>query len=383
MYHNNYHHRPEVRAAKNTSERKSETGSWFSKKGLWFLGILIFVGSIFWILKPVLAILAASLGISYILLPTVEWCEKKGLPRERSVVFTFLLCVCSLTLLGLLIVPPILIQFDTLAAELTTRIQNLGEDLGPLLLRLENLIGREIPVDFENIRLVAIDFIKTHAPQVQDYIKSIGGMLLTQGLGLMSTVLNLVLLPIFVFYICRDREKLTAGLYTIIPKRFHSVVDEAAGEVDTRLSAFIKAQLTVCICSAVLYTVGLSLVGIKLALPIGVLSGILYLIPYVGTAIGLLASLTICLIDFGFSWHLLAIAVVYVVVSNIENFVLVPHIVGDKVGLSPMVVMIALIVGGSLMGVWGMVLAIPITAILSVISSRWIDSYRESEFYKR
>ena len=153
--------------------------------------------------------------------------------------------------------------------------------------------------------------------------------------------------------------------------------------MDLRLSAFIKGQLTVCLVLAVLYTVGLLIVGIKLALPIGVLSGILFVIPYIGTAIGLFLSLLICLINFGISWHLLGIVGVYLVVNNIENFLLVPYIVGDKVGLSPMVVMLALIVGGSLMGIWGMVLAIPITAILSVISAKWIEQYRLSDFYKR
>ena len=356
---------------------------WLSQKGLWMIGILIFVAAIFWILKPVLAILAASVGISYILEPSIHWFEKRGLSRERAVGAAFLLVIAATSALSLIIIPPMIIQFEPLSKALIERLQGLEGTLSPAIEQVESLIGSEIPVDFANIKLVAIDFVQTHAPQVQAYLKSIGQVLLTQGLGLVSTILNVVLLPIFVFYICRDRQELIAGLYRLIPHRYHDTVKDTANEVDLRLSAFIKGQLTVCLVLAVLYTVGLLIVGIKLALPIGVLSGILFVIPYIGTAIGLFLSLLICLINFGISWHLLGIVGVYLVVNNIENFLLVPYIVGDKVGLSPMVVMLALIVGGSLMGIWGMVLAIPITAILSVISAKWIEQYRLSDFYKR
>ena len=182
---------------------------WVTQKGLWLIGILIFVGALFWVLKPVLAILAASVGISYVLEPSIHWFEKRKLSRERAVGAAFLMVIAATSALSLIIIPPIIIQFEPLSQALIGRLQGLEGTLSPVIQQVENLIGRKVPVDFANIKLVAIDFVQTHAPQVQAYVKSLGQVLLTQGLGLVSTILNVVLLPIFVFFmVIRQAHKL-------------------------------------------------------------------------------------------------------------------------------------------------------------------------------
>ncbi|MEC8423880.1 MAG: AI-2E family transporter, partial [Myxococcota bacterium] len=154
-----------------------------------------------------------------------------------------------------------------------------------------------------------------------------------------------------------------------------------AKEVDRRLSAFVRGQITVSVIMAGLYSAGLLVVGIDLAVPVGVLSGLLFVVPYLGTAVGIVLATVLALLKFGIGWQLVQVAVVFAVVQGIEGYLLTPRIVGDQVGLHPLVVMVALIVGGSLLGIWGMLLAIPITAVLSVFGAEWLDLYRRSRVY--
>ena len=121
--------------------------------------------------------------------------------------------------------------------------------------------------------------------------------------------------------------------------------------------------------------------SLLVAIPIGVMSGLLFIIPYLGTAVGIVLSLLLGLIEFGLGPELIYVLLVFGIVQGIEGSILTPYIVGDKVGLSPLVVMIALIVGGSLMGIWGMLVAIPITAVMAVLASEWLSLYRLSDLF--
>ena len=130
-----------------------------------------------------------------------------------------------------------------------------------------------------------------------------------------------------------------------------------------------------------LYSLGLLIAGIDLAIPVGVLSGVLAVVPYLGTAVGIGLSLVLALVEFGVDIHLVYVLLVFGGVQFIEGNLLTPRIVGDSVGLHPLVVMVAVIAGGGLLGVWGMLLAIPITAVLSVFAGEWLSLYRASSFF--
>ena len=130
-----------------------------------------------------------------------------------------------------------------------------------------------------------------------------------------------------------------------------------------------------------LYSLGLLIAGIDLAIPVGVLSGVLAVVPYLGTAVGIGLSLVLALVEFGVDIHLVYVLLVFGGVQFIEGNLLTPRIVGDSVGLHPLVVMVAVIAGGGLLGVWGMLLAIPITAVLSVFAGEWLSLYRASRFF--
>ena len=257
----------------------------------------------------------------------------------------------------------------------------IERNIDPLTARLSEMLGREVKFNFETFKVYGSQWVSESSPELQDKILNFGKGLFTQGLGLVNTLLNLTLLPVFTFYLLRDWDKLVADIHELIPLSARPMVETTMVEVDKRLNAFVRGQIKVCLALAVLYTTGLLIVGIDLAVPIGLISGILFIIPYLGTIFGLLISSLLALINFGISWHILGVFAVFGVSQMIEGYLLTPKIVGDSVGLSPLVVMISLIVGASLLGIWGMFLAIPVTAILSVFVSAWLRHYKASDLF--
>jgi len=352
-------------------------------KRIWIVGISLGLLFLIYVLRPVFALLAVSMGIAYILDPIVDRLESRRMGRSKAIgvlLFTFLLLT---GLLGMIIVPPIFLQFDSLSEDLNRLVGDLENLITPLLIWLQEQTGKQIPVDFSSLKTVAPQWFEDMGPALQSRLSGIAGGLLTQGLGLLNTLLNLTLLPIFTFYLLRDWDLHKERLLGFVPMRLQPQLLVTAHEVDQRLNAFVRGQLTICFVLALLYTVGLWGVGLELALPIGLISGAMFVVPYLGTAIGMGVGCLLALINFGFDWHVLGVVGVFAVAQVIEGWILTPYIVGDKVGLPPLVVMISIIVGGSLLGIWGIALAIPITAVLSVIGQQWSQAYKESDYFKR
>ena len=168
----------------------------------------------------------------------------------------------------------------------------------------------------------------------------------------------------------------------LVPVRHRKRVNRIAASVDERLAAFVRGQLTVCAVLATLYSFGLWAAGIDMALAVGLLSGALFVVPYLGTVVGVVLGTILCLMKYGIDIHLLYVALAFGIPQFIESWYLTPKIVGNKVGLHPLVVMIALLAGGGLAGIWGMLLAIPLTAVLDVLAREGLTVYRESNSYR-
>jgi len=357
--------------------------------------VMVGVG-LLWVLRPVIAILAASLALAYVLDPLVDWMERRGMSREGGIGVLFVTSTAAAVLCVLGLIPALIDEFAQIEArvsELSALRDTVSQALESQEAPEESL--KETAERFLNdpraalsssetlgqIKHVGGTWLVEQLPQITERAAAFASGLLTQGLGLLSAIVNLTLLPIFVFYLLRDWDRLVARAGELIPPRFRPQVTRVAREVDTRLSAFVRGQITVCLALSVLYSLGLLLVGIDLAVPIGVTSGLLFIIPYFGTAVGIVLSLLLGLIEFGIGGELLAVLAVFGIVQAIEGWLLTPYIVGDQVGLPPLVVMIALIVGGSLMGIWGMLVAIPLTAVLAVFASEWLTLYRSSHAF--
>ena len=349
---------------------------------LWGTGFTIIGIALLWVLRPVFAVLAASAGLAYILDPLVDWLEARGMSREGGIGVLFLSLFTTALITLLLLVPSFVVQGKDAIDGLAPFFIGLDEQLAPTLTWVKEKTGYDIPVDLSDIQSTLPALIADNTARLQAWGSSLLHGLLTQGIGLLNAIINLTLMPIFIYYLLRDWDRMVAAIGQLVPKRYLSRVGRVATEVDERLGAFVRGQITVCLALAVLYSLGLLLVGIDLAIPVGVLSGLLFIVPYLGTAVGIVLGTLLALMKFGFSTKVLAVLVVFAIVQGIEGYLLTPRIVGDKVGLHPLVVMIALIVGGSLLGIWGMLLAIPITAVLSVLGSEYLQDYFDSATFK-
>lgn len=351
---------------------------------LWGSTFVIVGLALLWLLRPVLAVLAGSAGIAYVLDPVVDWLEDHRFSREGAIGLVFTALIVSTLLFFLLIVPSFVNQGVNFANEVAPFFQNLDQEIDPLLTQIEALTGWDLHPNFAD----GLDDLKRFVPLVQEYAGQIrdvafstGQGLFVRGMDIITAGINIALMPVFIFYLLRDWDEIVASVGSLIPLRFRPRVTRVMTEVDARLAAFVRGQITVSLALAVLYSAGLLIVNIDLAVPVGVLSGVLFIIPYLGTAIGVVLAGILSIMKFGVSMNLVWTMLVFVIVQTFEGYVLTPKIVGDQVGLSPLVVMVALIVGGSLMGIWGMLLAIPITAILSVLGAEWLQTYFDSDVF--
>jgi len=334
-----------------------------------------------WMLRPVLSLLAASAGLAYILDPATDWLERRGLSRDTAIGTLFLAMFFGAGVVVLLFLPGFAREAEEIRERVVPFLANLDQTVEPALAFIESWTGYRPTVDLGDLQTQAPSWVADQWPRIQAGASGLAEGLLTQGIGILNAILNLTLLPVFLYYLLKEWDRLVAAADDLVPISLRPRVRRVSIEVDRRLSAFVRGQLTVSGVMAVLYSVGLLLVGIDLAVPVGVMSGALFVVPYLGTAVGIVLGLILALMKFGFGMQLVWVLVVFGVVQLIEGYLLTPRIVGDSVGLHPLVVMVALIVGGSLLGIWGMLLAIPVTAVLSVFGGEWLELYRGSRVY--
>lgn len=333
-------------------------------RSFWIIGSLILIFVVFlYGLGDARTPLLLSMGVSYLIFPFITWLEKKGIHRllTLSIVFTLLI---SVSLILLVIALP----------RLSREIQNFSRELPQILeiafVKLQSLLLQAgIHLDFdkegalqsirESLSGSSVSFAKGIAKAFSNTFFSLSGWIL----GL----LNLFLIPMFFFYVISDFESIQKELKSYIPKSWKPNVQRYSAKINEILSGYIRGQITVAFLLALLYSIGLSLVGLKFGFLIGVASGLLSLIPYVGFTMGFAASVIVALIHFDGPGTLIGVGIVFMVVQTFEGFVITPKLVGDKVGLSAFVTVLALIVGGNLLGLFGMLLAIPIAAVIKYL----------------
>lgn len=212
------------------------------------------------------------------------------------------------------------------------------------------------------------------------------GMLLSHatasGLALMAWLANMVLIPVVGFYLLRDWDRMMAKLRGLLPRQREPQVMGLAGECHEVLGAFVRGQLMVMLALGVIYSAGLMLVGLELGLLIGMLAGLAAIVPYMGFVIGIGAALVAGLFQFaGDLYPMLGIVAVFMVGQALEGMVLTPLLVGDRIGLHPVAVIFAILAGGELFGFTGVLLALPVAAVIMVLLRHVHDLYKESEMY--
>jgi predicted PurR-regulated permease PerM len=342
-----------------------------------FAGGLVATVAILLIFRGIFLPLLLGLGIAYVLNPAVTSLERRGLPRRWGALIIAL--VVLLGLLGLLfyVVPEISAQVRRLAERFPEYEQRLEAQLAPWLDRLQARYP-QIFADFQQRLTVAIrENLPRLASEVGAWLARIFGSLLSFFLFL----LTLIFVPVFAFYILVDFPQLKAGARSLIPVPYRPVVLSRLKEVDQVVGAFLRGQLTIALILAAINSTGLMLLQVPLGLAIGLVAGLANMIPYMSLVVGLLPALLLCWAEHQ-SWaRLLGVIAVFSGAQLLEGTYLSPRILGRSVNLHPVWVLLAIIVGGSLFGFVGMLIAVPAAAAIQVFVRHWLAAYRSSPLY--
>ena len=324
----------------------------------WMIAIAI-LGWLFYLLAPVLTPFIAAGLLAYIGDPLADRLQKYKMPRTLAVVIVFLSTFLFLGLLILLIGPLVKTQINALFDALPEIVRQVEEVWLPTILGWMNIA----PGDDVGISA----FLARYSEMVGSWSGKILMGVSKSGGALAAAVLSLFLIPILTFYMLRDWDSFMSHVGALIPHSQRDTVFSLARETDDMLGAFLRGQLLVMLALAVIYSLGLAIVGIKFAIAIGVVAGLVSFVPYLGFVFGIgLAGLTVVL-EPNPLWHLAGVVAVFTIAQVIEGSLLTPKLVGDRIGLHPVLVIFAVAAGGQLFGFFGILLALPAAAILSVL----------------
>lgn len=328
-----------------------------------------------WILKPILLPFVAASVLAYFLDPAVERLAEKKVPRTLGTLLVLLGFVLSIVLLLLLIAPLIQSQVVALAHALPSYIQTVRDSITP---SINGWLEKLSPQDVEKLRDAAGAYAGSAVGFAGDLVRKV----VTQGFALFDIVTLLLITPIMAFYLLRDWPKVTKTVDELVPRKQHSTVRRALSEIDRTLSGFLRGQSLVCLSLAGIYGVGLTLVGLQYGATIGIIAGVLSFIPYVGSGFGLIVSMALAFIQFD-DWTSIGMVFgVFLFGQILEGYVLTPKLVGDRVGLHPAWIIFALFVGGALMSFTGILIAVPVAAVIGVLIRLAISKYKESSLYR-
>jgi predicted PurR-regulated permease PerM len=330
---------------------------------LWVL-VLMGAALLVWLLyslKELVVLLLVSYYITYLINPLLNWLEEKRIRRGIGVIATFGVAVIVVSTIVVTAAPTIGREYEKLATNLPSYVGLAKDRLLPFLTQVKGAIPQKFLPAGEDFSLPEVS-----PDTVQGIVSGLGSALL-QGYSFTLAILNLLLLPFIVFYLAVDFDRLHRGMLNLFPRSQRARVRALAGEIDHCTSAFMRGQLIVGAILFVLYGFGLGMVGVELWLLLALISGFGHLIPYFGFFLGIVLSSILALATFGDFSHVAWVLVVYIVVQSLEGWVITPWIVGDRVGLSPLAILIALLAGGKLLGILGIMLAIPVAAIAMVM----------------
>ena len=344
---------------------------------LYIAGALLLAGVVVYWLRDVLTPLFLAFIIAYIFDPVVDRLEAWKVPRPLGIAIVLGGTLGAVVVFLALVLPGII-------AEVAGVFQELPQQLAALWVRIEPWLEQQgIPIPHSTQEWV--ERLGAYTSEVASSILAPAGNVLSTLMGgtlsvIGSAVAALVVL-VFGVYLLSAFDRITAGVRELIPLRWRATVTSYAEEIDQILSQFVRGQLTVMAILAVLYSAAYALLGVRLAVPIGITAGMLNFIPYVGGAFALAAGVLMSLLDGWHPWQLVGVVLAYTVVQTLEGFVITPRIVGKTVGLSEIWVLVALFVGGEIFGFLGVLLALPTAAVAKIFVSHGVQFYRTTDLF--
>ena len=342
----------------------------------WFFIAGIVVAAVFiQTLKPILAPFLVAGLLAYLGDPIVDRLEARGLSRSASVATVFLVITLNTALAILIALPLLSDQIQLLGQKLQLAFVWSQNTLMPMLRDSLGLPEGSKPLE------TAKEAVSRHWNEAGGIVLQLWRQVSGSSLALSAWVANMALIPVVTYYMLRDWDVMVAKIRDLLPRSIEPKAVELGQECDEILSAFMRGQLVVMGALTLVYTVGLWLVGIDLALVLGLVAGLASIVPYLGFIVGVVAASIAAYYQFSDFWALAQVLAVFGVGQLLESMWLTPNLVGDRIGLHPVMVIFAILAGGQLFGFVGVLLALPAAAVIKVMVMHLHASYKSSELY--
>ncbi len=328
-----------------------------------------------WLLAPILTPFVMGAALAYLGDPVVDRLQRWRLSRTAGVCVVFFIVTLVGIVSVLLLIPMLYTQVAALLSRIPESLVWLQNTALPYLgISLPEGVG----LDGDGLKSI----VSEHWSKAGDMASAIWTQVSSNGTALLTTLVNLLMVPVVSFYLLRDWDNLVDWIRDMIPRDSLPTVTRLAGETHEVLGSFIRGQLYVMLALGTYYSVGLWLVGLDLALVIGLLAGIISFVPYLGTIVGIFAALLAMFMQTGEWLPLVWVALIFGIGQLMEGAVLTPNLVGDKIGLHPVTVIFALMAGGQLFGFIGVLIALPMAAVLAVLFRYGKQHWLESRLYR-
>ena len=340
----------------------------------WGVLFLVVIGGLIYLLDAVLMPFIAGMILAYLADPLANQFQRWGMNRPLAVSSVFLVLLLILVV-SLLILIPLIVQ----------QLKQLGEAIPSIFNWVENILapqvqewtGYDVTAELTNVR-------ETLAENWRDaggYLAQALGQIGRSGMAFVSWITYVALIPVVTFYLLLDWDRLLDNIANLIPRQWADDTFRLARRCDEVLSSFLRGQLLVMLCLGIIYAVGLTLMGLNFGLLIGFVSGLVSIVPFLGFIVGLIIALVVALFQFATWWAVLGVILVFSIGQMAESVILQPKLLGDKIGLHPVAVIFAVLAGGNLFGLTGVLLALPVAAVILVLLKEVKVRYQHSELY--
>jgi predicted PurR-regulated permease PerM len=329
--------------------------------------------------RIVLVPMLISVALAYLLAPVVRWFERRGWSRSSSTLLGITTASLMVVLALIFVIPSIWKQLNQSYGQVQTLVQDnarqtqLLERIKQINPQLSDLVKEQIQKYGGNI----------------DIGKILGwvGKWLQTGLfklvDLTASILDLLLIPFFIYYLLADYRSMRDHVDRLIPPRFRTISTNLMAQINEVLSSYVRNQLMIALAMGAMYSTGFMILRVPLGFTLGMLSGLLNFVPYLGTLIGFGLSLLFVALDGAGIGRIAGVLIVFAIVQSVEGYYLTPKLLGSRLNLHPMWVLVGLVIGGNLFGLLGIILAVPVIAVAKVVLGVLEDIYQESNFYRR
>ncbi len=331
-----------------------------------------------WLLNDILLPFVVGAVIAYFFDPVVARLQRYGLSRTWATAAVTILAALVAIAVAMAILPPLFGQVQDLVVKAPQYAVRAAARLQPMIEPVRERLGLP-PIRLRRLEAEATQW----AGQALSLLGSVAGGLAQRGVAIINLLGLLFLTPVVTFYLLRDWEKVLAAVDSALPLDHADTVRKLARDSNAAIAGYVRGQALVCVCLGSIYGIGLSLVGLQFGFVIGLIAGAISFIPFVGTFVGMTLSLGMALAQFPPDWMgVVKVAVVFAIGYGLESNFLSPKLVGDRVGLHPVWIMFALLAGGSLFGFVGVLIAVPVAAVIGVVVRHLVGRYHASSIYR-